>query len=68
MEDLEFVKKFSSINLKRICEIEGIDRANVVNGRTSKENITKVRKRIESELARLYIIPFPDIKKDKKEV
>lgn len=67
MNDLEFIKKFSSISIKRICEMEEIDRGNVMNGRASKENITKVRKRIESELARLYVLPYPQ-KKEKKEV
>lgn len=55
MEDLEYIKNFSRITIKGICENKNIDRANVINGRTSKENIKKVREGIENEIAKLYI-------------
>lgn len=55
MEDLEFIKNFSKINIKEICENKKIDRSNVLNGRASKKNIKSVRKGIENEIAKLYI-------------
>lgn len=54
-DDLEFIKNFSKISIKGVCETKKVDRANVINGRTSKENIKKVKKGIESEIAKLYI-------------
>lgn len=58
MDDLEYIKSVSTnINISKICRKLKIDRANLVSGRTSKENIKKVRKEIESELAKLYIDP-----------
>lgn len=55
MKDLDYIKNFSKISIKDVCEKKKIDRANVINGRTSKENIKKVREGIESEIAKLYI-------------
>ena len=56
MNDLEYIKNFSKIRVKNICEKTKVNRANLYNNRTKKENIEKVRKTIESELAKLYLI------------
>lgn len=56
MEDLEFINKFSKIKVASICQKLKINRSNVYNGRTTDENLKKVRREIESELAKLYII------------
>jgi len=56
MNDLEYIKNFSKIRVKNICEKAKVNRANLYNNRTKKENIEKVRKTIESELAKLYLI------------
>lgn len=56
MDDLEFIQKFSKIKVAGICEKLNISRQNVYNGRTSKENLKKIRKTIESEFAKLYVM------------
>lgn len=56
MEDLEFINKFSKIKVASICQKLKINRSNVYNGRTTDENLKKVRREIESEIAKLYII------------
>lgn len=56
MEDLEFINKFSKIKVASICQKLKINRSNVYNGRTTNENLKKVRREIESEIAKLYII------------
>lgn len=55
MEDLDFIKKFSKINISKACRKLKINRANLLNGKTTKENILKVRRELESEYAKLYI-------------
>ena len=55
MDDLEYIKKFSKITIKGICEKTKIDRANLLRNRSKKENAKKVREEIESEIAQLYI-------------
>ena len=56
MDDLEYIKKFSKITIKDVCEKGNVDKSNVFNGKASKKKINKVRKRIESEVAKLYIV------------
>lgn len=55
MEDLEYIKSFSKINIKKICENKKINRGNLLNGRTTKKNMKIIRSAIESEVAKLYI-------------
>lgn len=55
MEDLEFIKKFSNIHVSKICKKMKVDRSNLLNGKSKKENEKKVRSEIESEIAKLYI-------------
>lgn len=56
MNDLEYIKKFNQIKLTKICKNAKVNRGNLYSGRTKKENIEKVRKTIESEIAKLYIL------------
>ena len=56
MDDLEFIQKFSKIKVASICKKLNISRQNVYTGRTSKENLKKIRKTIESEFAKLYVM------------
>ena len=56
MGDLEFINKFSKIKVASICQKLKINRSNVYNGRTTDENLKRVRREIESEIAKLYII------------
>lgn len=55
-EDLEYIKKFSQITISEACKLAGVDRSNLWSGRTTKKNIKKVRRIIESCVAELYII------------
>ena len=56
MDDLEYIKKFTKITLKKVCAKSKVDISNVCHGKASKKSINKVRKQIESEFAKLYII------------
>lgn len=56
MDDLEYIKKFSKISIKKVCEKSKANRSNVLSGNASKKTINKVKKQIENEIARLYII------------
>lgn len=52
-EDLRYIKSFSKINVKSVCEELGIDRQNVLNNKASAINTAKVRKAIEQKLKEL---------------
>lgn len=56
MEDLEYIRKFNKIRLNEICKKANVNRGNLYSGRTKKSNIEKVRKTIESEIAKLYLM------------
>ena len=56
MDDLDYIKKFSKINISSICRKTKINRSDVLNGRASKKKINRVKKQIESDVAKLYII------------
>lgn len=55
MEDLEYIKKFSKINIKDACKKTNVNRSNLLNNRTTKENVKKVREELEHQVASLYI-------------
>lgn len=55
MEDLEFIKKFSQINVSSICKSKKVDRSNLLRNKSTKKNAKKVREGIESEIAKLYL-------------
>ena len=38
-EDLEYIKKFSSISVTDVCKKLGVDRSNLLNARTTKKNM-----------------------------
>lgn len=61
-EDLEYIKKFSSITITDVCKKLGVDRSNLLNGRTSKKNMKLIRKGLESEVAKLYLMEDKDEK------
>lgn len=56
MDDLEYIKKFSKITIKDVCKKSKANRGNVLNGKASKKTINKVKRQIESEVAKLYIL------------
>lgn len=53
-EDLLYIKNFSKIKVENACKRLGIDKSNLWSGKTSKNNIKRVRRLIESDLAELY--------------
>lgn len=55
MEDLEYIKKFSKINITKACKKCNVNRANLLNNKTTKENVKKVREELEHQVAKLYI-------------
>ena len=55
-EDLIYIKGFSSIKIAKVCRALEIDRSNLLNGRLSEKQVKKVRRYLESELAKLYIV------------
>ena len=54
MDDLEFIKGFSKISVTAICKKLKINRGNLLNNRTTKENEKRVRTEIEKEIRDLY--------------
>lgn len=56
MDDLEYIKRFSKISIKKACEKTRSNRGNILSGRASKKTINKVKRHLESEVAKLYII------------
>lgn len=56
MNDVEFIRNFQKITLTRICKMANTSRSNIVSGKASKDKINLVKKLIESEIAKLYII------------
>lgn len=55
MEDLKYIKKFSKITIQKACDNAKVNKSNLFAGRTTDENVKKVREEIESEIAKLYI-------------
>lgn len=55
MQDLEYIKNFSKINISKICRKNRINRSNLCNGKSTRRNERLVREEIESEIAKLYI-------------
>ena len=55
MDDLEYIKKFSKINITKACKKCNVNRGNLLNNKTTKENIKKVREELENQVAKLYI-------------
>ena len=64
MEDLEYIKKFSSITIADACRHFKLDRSNLVNGRLGREKEKKVRKYIENKLAKVYLEESENYVKD----
>lgn len=60
MEELEYIKKFTRITLKDICEKANVNQSNLIKGKVKKEKIILIKKLIESKIAELYIINETD--------
>lgn len=55
MNNLEYIKNFSKITIKGVCQKVNVERSNLLAGKTTKENEQKVKEEIENQIARLYI-------------
>jgi hypothetical protein len=55
-EDLLYIKRFSKITIKKVCKRLGIDESNLWSGKTSKNNMKRVRRLLEDEIAHLYLV------------
>lgn len=56
MDDLTYIKKFSKITITDVCKKAKVNKSNLFNGKASKKNVKKVKKQIESDVARLYLV------------
>ena len=52
-EDMDFIKKFSKITIKKACDSAGVNSSNLHNGITTDENIKKVKNEIEKMIKEL---------------
>lgn len=55
-EDVKFVLRFNKIRLSRLCERLQLSRSTINAGNGRLEDYHKVRREIEKELAKLYIL------------
>lgn len=51
--NLKFIKGFSQISIKGICEELKVDRSNVLSGKASEKTTEAVKKKIEEKLRTL---------------
>lgn len=63
IEDFKFIRGFSKITIKNIANKLNISRQAISSGETTDENLKKVRKEIEKEIAKLYLEGEEDVKK-----
>ena len=56
MEDLEFIKNFNKVTVSKACKKAKVDMSNLYAGRVKKEKVKLIKKILESEIAKLYII------------
>ena len=55
MTDYEFIKEFRGIKMTDICKKVNVTQQNIVSGKTSDENLRKVKEEIIRELASLFV-------------
>ena len=56
MDDLEYIKRFGKVSLRKACKKCKVDYSNLFNGRVKPEKIKQVKRQIENDLAELYLI------------
>lgn len=62
MTNLEFIKRFSKINIKEIAKDNKISTSNLYTGRCTEEKELLMRKAIEARIAELYISEYNEVK------
>lgn len=60
-EDLEFIKSFANITITDACLKAKVDRGNLINGKTTAENTHLVRRILEDNIAKLFLIKKEEI-------
>lgn len=69
MNDLEFIKRFNNITITDICKGLGINQKNVYSGKTTKENLNKVKNELEYEIRKLiFDLDYNKLQNEKMEV
>lgn len=53
-EDLNYIKKFSKITIKKACKHFGYNQGNICAGKSGDIATRNVRKYIENELSKIY--------------
>ena len=54
MTDYEFIKEFREIKMTDMCKRLKIQQTNIITGKTSDENLRKIKEEIIRELASLF--------------
>lgn len=54
-KDLKFIKNFSKITIKKVCENINVAKQNIFNEKASEKTIERVKEEIEKEIAKLYL-------------
>lgn len=54
MTDYEFIKEFREIKMTDICKRLKIQQTNIITGKTTDENLRKIKEEIIKELASLF--------------
>lgn len=57
-KDLTYIKKYSKITIKNVCDECGVKPNNLWSGKLPKSKINMIRKCIEAKMAALYIEEF----------
>lgn len=55
MNSKDYVRKFTKIKVRKICDKLNIKMSNVSAGRTSQKNYDMIKEEIESQIAKLYL-------------
>lgn len=66
MNNLDFIKQFSKINIQKLAKANNISSSNLYAGRCSDRKVLIMRKAIEAEIAKLYIEDYMETIKDGK--
>lgn len=54
IKNVEFIKGFNKITVRKACEVEGVKNQNLYSLKTTPEKIARIKKYIDSEINKLY--------------
>lgn len=60
MEDLRIINNFSKISIASACRFYNINQSNLKKGFVNDEIVHKVRRYLESEFAKLFVVSDTD--------